>query len=97
MSELTLEERVATLENYASQRVFILHFKSRNLGPLTKLFRINGTLRDAIEIGQSHCIKMGYGFIIVKPYEVNLKAQETLKKEDPNFFDETFQTHQTKY
>ena len=94
---LTIDDllaRIVKLEVYASERVYVLHFKSRNLGPLKKVFRLNGTLKDAITLGQTHCIKMGYGFIIVKPYEVNLNHQEQLKKEDPNYLDETFQTHQ---
>lgn len=70
------------------ERIYKLFFKHKGRAPLEKVFRLRGTKRDAIERGQRHCIEMGYQFIIVKPYEVDLDAQERLKKSDPKFFDE---------
>lgn len=73
-------------------RRYRLYFKHRGRAPLEKVFPFQGTLKDAIERGQKHCIAMGYGFIIVKPYEVDLDEQEKLKKQDPHFFDPTVES-----
>lgn len=91
-----LTERVETLEHARLGRIWRLIFRFGNVAPLEKVFRFNGDLRAAKDVAFKHCQVMGYIFIIVKPYEVDLLEQEKIKKESVEWNDEAvnnFRSH----
>lgn len=88
---LTLEDlsaRLELLEALARKRIFKGHYRQGSFGPIEKVFTFEGNLEQAKNRFFQHCKSMGYIFIIVKPYEVDLDAQEKQKLDDPEFVDE---------
>ena len=60
------------------KRIYILTFR-RGSSLQTKNFNHDGDLKDAIQRGRDHCAKMGYVFVLVRPFVVDLEHQEDLK------------------
>ena len=71
------------------ERIFVLHFKHQNQIK-QKNFNFRGPLKEAIERGKDHCNKMGYRFVLVRPFVVDLTHQEDLKFSDPERFEEGY-------
>lgn len=61
-------------------RVFRLQYRQGN-EIKEKHFNFSGPLQEAILRGRDHCEKMGYRFILVRPFIVDLEHQEKLKNE----------------
>ena len=83
----TLDKKIGILKD---QRRFRGFYRQGSFGPLEKVFLFTGSLLEAKDKFYKHCKSMGYQFIIVRPYEVDLDEQEKMKNEDPNFVDESF-------
>ena len=66
----------------ASLRTFILYYHFRAAAPLTLVFEHKGDLKSAIERGQSHCTRMNYRFIKVRPFIVDLDEREKRRNEE---------------
>ena len=62
-------------------RSFALLYKHRNQVE-TKHFPFVGHLADAIQRGQEHCNVMGYKFVQVRPFFIDLDLQEAHLKEN---------------
>lgn len=69
------EERLSSLEERVDLRTYKLVYKSRHVLQ-DKVFRFDGDLKNAIVRGRQHCDKMGYVFIQVRPFIVDLEHQE---------------------
>lgn len=69
------EERLSSLEDLINLRTYSLVYKSRHVLQ-NKVFRFDGDLKNAIVRGRQHCEKMGYVFIQVRPFIVDLEHQE---------------------
>ncbi len=71
------------------ERIFVLHFKHQNQIK-QKNFNFRGPLQEAILRGKEHCNTMGYRFVLVRPFVVDLDHQENLKQSDPERFEEGY-------
>lgn len=69
------------------ERVFILFYHYRASAPQQRVFNHKGDLPTAIERGSEHCKKMGYRFIKVRPFIVDLDSIEK-SREDSNWHDD---------
>lgn len=72
---------MAKEEIQKEKRTFELHYKHRNQVQ-QKYFELVGHLSDAIKRGQEHCSVMGYKFVQVRPFFVDLDLQEAHLKEN---------------
>ena len=66
---------------------YFLH-QNRRTEPKLKMFEYKGLLKDAIREFYTHCQIMGYRFISVRPFMVDLKEQEERKVSDPDYKDD---------
>lgn len=57
-------------------RIWTLYYRYGNIPQITKGFELDGSLHDAIMRGRTHCEKMGYIFLLVRPMLVDLDYQE---------------------
>ena len=62
-------------------RYWILYYRFGNVPQLTKGFRLDGGIQEAINRGRKHCDLMDYKFLLVRPMVVNLDYQERLREE----------------
>ncbi len=72
----------------SKKRSYILYYRFGKIPQLTKVFEFTGDLKSAIIRGREHCIKMGYAFIIVLPFVVDLADQESRKADNPGDFED---------
>lgn len=63
------------------ERIYILHFRQGNQVQI-KHFNFTGNLKDAAERAKIHCERMGYRFIFVRPFVVDLDHQESMKNSE---------------
>lgn len=71
------------------ERIYILSYRHQNQVK-TKNFNFRGPLKDAIERGRVHCKSMGYIFVLVRPFVIDLEHQEDLKNNSPDQFVEGY-------
>lgn len=64
------------LSEMREPRFWTLYYRHSNIPQLTKGFKFEGSLAQAIRRGKDHCEKMGYLFICVRPMIVDLDYQE---------------------
>jgi hypothetical protein len=83
----TSEDRLNDLEVKVNRRLYILYYRFRSSIPFSKVFPFDGPLVGAAERGKKHCELMGYSFVIVRPFIVDLEHQEKRKLDDPNYVD----------
>jgi len=69
-------------------RTYILYYRYAKIPSLFKVFPFRGTLQQAIMRGREHCLKMGYLFILVLPFMVDLDDQEQRKAKAPENFED---------
>lgn len=62
-------------------KTWTLYYRYGSVPVLHKNFEFSGTMLDAINRGREHCIKMGYKFICVRPFLVDLYEQEKRREE----------------
>ena len=63
-------------------RIWTLYYRYGNIPHQQKNFIMldnNPSMKDAIERAREHCIRMGYRFICVRPFLVDLDEQESRK------------------
>ena len=65
----------------ATKKIWTLYYRYGSVPMLHKNFEFPGTMLDAINRGREHCIKMGYKFICVRPFLVDLGEQEKRREE----------------
>ncbi len=70
------------------ERSYILYYRYAKIPSLFKVFQFKGTLQQAIMRGREHCLKMGYLFILVLPFMVDLEDQEQRKAKAPESFED---------
>ena len=63
------------------KRSYTLYYHYRNSRPQELHFEYEGDLKNAIERGQEHCIRMNYKFIKVRPLIVDLDDRERRRNE----------------
>lgn len=62
-------------------RFWTLYYRYSNIPQITKGFKLDGSMKDAIKRAQDHCKTMGYHFICVRPLIVDLDHQEKMFNE----------------
>ena len=88
--ETKTEALPKTLPPLDSTRYYSGYFmyENRRTEPKCKTFAFNGMLHDAIHRFSKHCGVMGYRFISVRPFMVDLDEQEQRKLSNPEYLDE---------
>jgi hypothetical protein len=64
------------------EKIWTLYYRYGAVPHLHKNFRYTGTMLEAINRSREHCIRMGYTFICVRPFLVDLEIQEAKRAEN---------------
>ena len=62
-------------------RIWTLYYRYGAVPYLHKNFNCDGSMLDAINRARQHCIVMGYKFICVRPFLIDLDEQERRREE----------------
>lgn len=63
------------------KKTWTLYFRYGSVPILHKNFDLEGNMLDAINRARQHCIIMGYKFICVRPFLIDLDEQEKRRQE----------------
>lgn len=66
-------------EVYHETRQYILHYRQGN-NLNWKMFAFKGTFREAMQRSRSHCEKMGYRFLLLRPAFSVLEDDERMRE-----------------
>lgn len=78
MENQTQKPKDTFFQESKDPRFWTLYYRYSNIPQITKGFKFDGALKDAIKRGQDHCTIMGYHFICVRPMIVDLAHQESM-------------------
>jgi hypothetical protein len=74
-----LQKELDDLKIRVEKRAYTLWYRYRATAPFSKNFYYEGDLHDAAEAGRRHCQIMGFRFVIVRPFIIDLRNQEARK------------------
>ena len=81
VTETTPRKIPTATELINSKKVWTLYFRYGSVPFLHKNFIHDGNMLDAINRARQHCIIMGYKFICVRPFLIDLDEQEKRREE----------------